>query len=45
METAKAVTPVGEMSVRKADHQGVMPLAVSVASKEHATRRTGTPSA
>jgi branched-chain amino acid transport system substrate-binding protein len=42
MEEAKATTPVGEMSVRKEDHQGVIPLAVSMASKEARYKADGT---
>ena len=34
METAKLKTPMGEMSMRAADHQVLLPLVVSVVSKD-----------
>jgi branched-chain amino acid transport system substrate-binding protein len=34
LENAKVTTPMGEMSVRKEDHQGIIPIAVAKVTKE-----------
>lgn len=41
LETAKAQTPIGEVSVRAADHQASVPLIVSVVSADAKYKRSG----
>jgi branched-chain amino acid transport system substrate-binding protein len=42
METAKVKTPMGEMSMRAADHQLLLPLVVSVVAKDARFKAEGT---
>ncbi|MBL8303089.1 MAG: ABC transporter substrate-binding protein, partial [Ideonella sp.] len=42
LETARVKTPMGEMSMRAADHQVLMPLVVSVVSKDARFKAEGT---
>jgi branched-chain amino acid transport system substrate-binding protein len=42
LETGKFMTPMGEMSMRAADHQVQMPLVVSVVSKDAKYKADGT---
>jgi branched-chain amino acid transport system substrate-binding protein len=42
LETAKLKTPLGEVSMRAADHQALMPMVVSVVSKEAKYKADGT---
>lgn len=42
METAKIKTPLGELSMRAADHQALLPVVVSVVSKDAKYKADGT---
>lgn len=42
LEDAKVTTPMGEMSVRAADHQAIVPIAVARVSKEARYKADGT---
>jgi len=42
LETAKITTPMGEMSMRAADHQVLMPMVVSMVSKDAKFKADGT---
>jgi branched-chain amino acid transport system substrate-binding protein len=42
LETAKVKTPIGEMSMRAADHQALLPLVVSTVTKDAKVKVDGT---
>jgi branched-chain amino acid transport system substrate-binding protein len=42
LENAKVTTPVGEMTMRKEDHQGIIPIAVAKVTKDAKYKADGT---